>query len=419
MSTKTLSCPALVLCPQKSKEALVVSSDHRTFSAIAEVPWSELWSLIPPNRLLLRYDYLRAIEQANPDMDFRYVILYKNNKAAGFIYFQILPLEWDRLQAYSSNSSNKFVNWLGQHLARRILRKDASLLICGNAFISGDYGFHYENMTRIEALKRLMNVAENIRSNEKNITGILLKDLELEDDLILSPFAYNRFSADPNMVLQISPSWKNISDYTAAMSSKYRQRAKSAYKKSAKLEVRELDVEGLKTYQEETMLLFEQMIQEETFNLKNISPDYFIKLKAELGKELRVRAYFLEGKMLSFFTSLTHGRRMEAHYVGFDLASNRELKLYQRMLYDLVEIAIAQEARELSFGRTALEIKSCLGAQPEELSLFLKVSNPFVNKLVGPNIRKIAPEAWQQRNPFKEDYEPAISSKKHSLQRGS
>jgi hypothetical protein len=165
--------------------------------------------------------------------------------------------------------------------------------------------------------------------------------------------------------------------------------------------------------------LFDQMIQEDTFNLKEISPTYFIDLKAELGQEFPVRAYFEDGKMLAFYTVLSDRHRMEAHYVGFDVEKNRDLKLYQRMLYDLVEHAIDKGARELSFGRTAMEIKSCLGAKPEDYGIFLKISNPFINKLVGPNIRNIKPDPWQPRHPFKEGYDTVTSSKKHSLHLGS
>lgn len=392
---------------------------HRIVDSIDLVPWSELWALIPPERHLLRYDYLRALERTHSDIQFRYVILYENDRAVGFAYFQIIPLEWARMQAERSNGSHKFLNQIRQTLVKSLMGPQASVLILGNLFITGDYGFHFGDITREQALRQLLKTAKKILKTENHIIATVFKDFKIEDELILASKGYNRFAVDPNMLLKIPSPWSTMDDYMDAMSSKYRQRIKSAYKKSNHLEVRELSLEDLKTYQTEIRGLFDQMIQEDTFNLKEISPTYFIDLKAELGREFPVRAYFEDGKMLAFYTILSDRHRMEAHYVGFDVEKNKDLKLYQRMLYDLVAHAIDKGVRELSFGRTAMEIKSCLGAKPEDYGIFLRISNSFINKLAGPNIRNIKPDPWQPRHPFKENYDTVTSSKKHSLHLGS
>lgn len=408
-----------MLRAHREKADETTASHHKVFDSIDQVPWSELWSLIPPERHLLRYDYLRALEKTHGDMRFRYVILYENDRAVGFAYFQIITLEWDRLQIDRSNGSGKLLNQIRQTAFKSLLGPGASVLLLGNIFITGDFAFHTEGISREKALDRLMKAAQSIRKTEKHIIGTMFKDFHIEDELTLSKEGFNRFAVDPNMVLQIQSDWKHLDDYAADMTSKYRQRMKSAYKKSKHLEVRDLNLEDVKTYQVEMHALFEQMIQEGTFNFKEISPTYFIDLKAELGQEFPIRAYFEGDEMVGFYTSLSDRHRMEAHYVGFDIVKNRASKLYQRMLYDLVDDAITKGVREMSFGRTAMEIKSCIGAKAEDYGIFLNISNSFINRLVGPNIRNIKPETWQPRQPFKEDQEAVTSSKKHSLHLGS
>lgn len=397
-----------------------MTSHHTIFDSIDQVPWSELWALIPSDRHLLRYDYLRALETTHPDMGFRYVILYENDRAVGFAYFQIITLEWARIQADRSNGPRKWLNQIRQAAFRSLLGPGASVLLLGNIFITGDFAFHTAGISREKAFHHLMKAANSIRKKGTNIIGTMFKDLRPEDDTVLSSKGFNRFAVDPNMVLKIQSHWNHLDDYAADMTSKYRQRMKSAYKKSKHLEVRDLNLEEVKAYQTEMHALFEQMIQDETFNFKEISPTYFIDLKVELGQDFPVRAYFEGETMVAFYTVLTDRRRMEAHYVGFEVDRNRELKLYQRMLYDLVAYAIDRGVREMSFGRTAMEIKSCVGARAEDYGIFLKISNRFINRLVGPNVRNIKPDPWQPRQPFKEGYQTVVtSSKKHSLHLGS
>lgn len=419
MSTKTLCYPAQLLCSQREKADETTSSHHKIFDAVEQVPWAELWGFLPADRQLLRHDYLRALEVTHEDMQFRYVVLYEKNRAVGFAYFQIITLEWERIQAERSNGSQKFLNAIRQAAFKTILRPGASVLLQGNIFITGEYGYHTDGLSREKTLRYLLQAARDIRKSSKHIVGTLFKDFEIEDETILSAEGFNRFAVDPNMVLRFPSHWEGMDDYAAAMSSKYRQRMKSAYKKSKKLSVRELRLEEVRAYQVEMHALFDQMIQDDTFNFKQISPTYFIDLKAKLGNAFPVRAYFEGETMVAFYTCLSDRDRMEAHYVGFDLEKNRDFKLYQRMLYDLVAHALEAGARGISFGRTAMEIKSCTGAKAEEYGIFLRIRNPLINKIAGPNIRNIKPNPWQPRHPFKEDYETVTSSKKHSLHLGS
>jgi hypothetical protein len=72
------------------------------------------------------------------------------------------------------------------------------------------------------------------------------------------------------------------------------------------------------------------------------------------------------------------------------------------MLYDLVEEAILAKRESVDFGRTAMEIKSTVGAIPKEADVFLKFTNPLLNNLASFILKKNTKENWLQRHPFKE-----------------
>lgn len=72
------------------------------------------------------------------------------------------------------------------------------------------------------------------------------------------------------------------------------------------------------------------------------------------------------------------------------------------MLYDLVEEGIAQGVDHVDLSRTALEIKSSVGAVPTDLYLYLRLVNKRLDKYTPRLLDFLTPkEEWKPRNPFK------------------
>ena len=68
--------------------------------------------------------------------------------------------------------------------------------------------------------------------------------------------------------------------------------------------------------------------------------------------------------MVGFSTSFVNGDVLEANYVGLNYEFNHDKAIYQRLLYDFVEMAINLKSKELHLGRTSETIKSQIGAVP-------------------------------------------------------
>ena len=64
--------------------------------------------------------------------------------------------------------------------------------------------------------------------------------------------------------------------------------------------------------------------------------------------------------------------------------------------------ATQNQFKKIIFGRTALEIKSSIGAKPITMSGFLYHKNKWINKYIDKIFKNLEPElVWQQRHPFK------------------
>ena len=80
----------------------------------------------------------------------------------------------------------------------------------------------------------------------------------------------------------------------------------------------------------------------------------------------------------------------------------QEKQIYLNMLLDMVKFAIEEQFSRVIFGRTALEIKSTIGAEPVEIYGLIKHNNFLINLFMKKIFPSLSPQTeWIQRKPFK------------------
>jgi len=60
-------------------------------------------------------------------------------------------------------------------------------------------------------------------------------------------------------------------------------------------------------------------------------------MKKILADKFSFVAYFHGGQMIGFRTTFILKNEVEAHFIGLDYSINKELELYQNILYDYVK----------------------------------------------------------------------------------
>jgi hypothetical protein len=72
------------------------------------------------------------------------------------------------------------------------------------------------------------------------------------------------------------------------------------------------------------------------------------------------------------------------------------------MLYDMIAYSINKGFKKIIFARTALEIKSSVGARPEVLYGLMRHNNRIINLFIPKLFHFFEPKMeWTERNPFK------------------
>lgn len=394
-----------VVCHHNKEESKTIISD--SIDLVRNEDWEKTNY---QNNIYLSYNYLSALEQTvGQELDFRYLQFYsEQNEPIGMAVVQIVNLK-DRVENHED-----VLCVVKQSIRKKLVNTiDARVLVCGNLFSCGENGFSFhEDIDRSQSLSMLnaglkrIKESENIKENQ--ISYYLLKEFwpeSFEKSDYLKKHDFKDFMIDANMVLPIHSSWKSFDDYLASMTTKFRTKAKSALKRSIELTRRDLSSEFLKTNTALIDELYQNVINQAEFKIGNLTGESFYKLKENLKDQFVISGYFYQERLVGFSACVVlENGILDANYVGIDYAVNRDLALYQRMLYDMVECAIHNDYEEVRYGRTAEELKSSLGAQPKNMKLYIKHRNHISNQLLKPMISSISPSSFDSRYPFKADF---------------
>jgi predicted N-acyltransferase len=375
------------------------------FSAIDEIP-SQIWEVLGCKKnSYFHPNFLKSLEKNHPKIIFSYIVLVDNQKQpTAFASLKIID--------FYVNSIKKdfpFLRNIGRKLRVFPDKKPLKLLICGNTFVSGEHGiFIKEEENKKAIIKELAeSINHFVNSNKKlkkQIDAFLLKDYAKESLSItneLKKFNYHAFSVEPNMKLELQENWHTFDDYLDAIKTKFRVKAKKAFALSASLRIEEVTLNNIPQKLPKMTTLYEKVASNAGFNLVDFNLETYKDLKEKLSDNYILKTFWLDAEIVGFISGIINNSSLDAHFVGIDYQLNRTHAIYQRMLYTYIEIAIDKKLKTINFGRTASEIKSSIGAVPQDLTMYLRHKKTIKNRILKLFLQRVQPTPFQQKFPFK------------------
>jgi predicted N-acyltransferase len=210
-----------------------------------------------------------------------------------------------------------------------------------------------------------------------------------------------KMPVEPNMIFKLNSNWKSFEDYTDDLKSKYRVKVNKADKTSSGLTAKLFNEDDFKVYKEELQQLYENTISNADFNAQVLDLNTYIKLRALYKDNFIVKAYFYEDNLVGFLSALDNNNHLDAHFIGLDYELNKTYAIYPRILNDYVRLGIERQVSQINFGRTASEIKSTIGATPENLVCYTRHRHNVINKILKSFIGQVKIKDFKQHEPFK------------------
>ena len=163
-----------------------------------------------------------------------------------------------------------------------------------------------------------------------------------------------------------------------------------------------MSLEDIISQEKKIYELYYYVAKNAPFNTFFLAKNHFSSFKKQCGKRFILIGYFLNNELIGFHTLLLNGTTLETYFLGYDEQVQKEKMLYLNMLYNMTKYGIENQFKKIIFGRTALEIKSSIGAEPIVMSGFIYHNNKLINKYFDKIFPRLEPKiTWQQRHPFK------------------
>ncbi len=373
------------------------SKVYKTVTAIPNTYWENLDC--SDNRYYSPA-FLNAFESANTAIEFNYIFILKANKAVAFAYIQVVSIG---VKTITKNI--KMMPKIRRIINTSFCSSNIRVLFCGNVFLSGEYGtFLKEGEPKTETFIAIAKAVKKVAKNTKKLNALFVKDFKTESLQItnqLKDFDYAAMQVEPNMIITLQPEWHTFEDYKSTLKSKYRVKANRADAKSEALTTKLFSEVEILKYKNELQALYQNTIENADFNAQILNLETYVHLKKNFKKHFFVKGYFLNNTLVGFLSAMKNGDNLDAHFIGIDYDKNKQYAVYPRILNDYLRLGITTQAKTINLGRTAAEIKSTLGAQPEALTCYCKHKRYVPNQILKPFIKNVSIKSFKQHNVFK------------------
>ncbi|WP_338732294.1 GNAT family N-acetyltransferase [Mangrovimonas cancribranchiae] len=381
--------------------------NYKIYTTYKQLPNS--WDTLVSHDIFLHSNYLKAIETASPNnISLYYVGVFKHDNLVAVAVLQ-------RVQLYVKdmfrNNNDSCFRERFKSLVSLILK--GNILVLGNLTHTGQHGYFISNAISVsEFSETIFKVFKNLRQqikdhSQKRIRLFLLKDffntdvLHQERDNFSKKGFYN-VKVQPNMLFQVSESWRSFDDYLKALNKKYRRRYKRARKKYNGIVCKELDLQTIKEQSKRLYELYKTVSDNAKFNTFILPENHFLIYKQKLQDNFKVFGYYLNEELVGFYTLiLNNNNDLETYFLGYDERYQYNMQLYLNMLYDMIAFGVNNNFKTIVYARTAMTIKSSVGAKAYPMTMYMKHTNGILNRLFKHIFKLMNPKkGWQERHPF-------------------
>lgn len=382
---------------------VITDFTYKIYTTAGELPKN--WDDIAVANIFLSKAYIKVLEKSAPaNMVCHYIGLFRQDELCGIALSQFLDL--NKVESFGERDSclkTSARNFIFRNFSAHVLFIGNNMLTGQNAFVLN------EKMKPSQAITLLLQATEalkeHFRKQKTKIHLTVFKDFSEYDTLsfAIPEFAsFYRFTTQPNMLFNIPENWNYETDYVEALTKKYRDQYKRARKKATDIVKQKFSLEEIQKHSDTIHCLYQNVARNAPFNTFFLAENHFFKLKKLLGDRFLFYGYFLDNKLIGFNTLIQNGSTIDTYFLGYDDEYQRDKMLYLNMLYDMIGYSVNKGFTKIVFARTALEIKSSVGAKPEEMFGYIQHENSFINRYISKLFRSLEPEIlWQERNPFK------------------
>lgn len=386
--------------------ALETFLPYEVFQEIADIPENVKADLAFEEISFFSISYWQAFEKTySENIKCKYLVLFQNQRALAWLPIQLIHFEGS--QYFKSYDKNKFYQFYFHWFQRIISPFRTQVLVAGNVFSGTSFFKTSSNLSDDKLYRSITNALEDLQKKYK-ASALILKDIKPEneiDDFFKNQENFFSVQVQPEMKISLLEEWNTFDDYISALSAKYRTRLHKALKRGKDLKFQVFTPQLIQQYQENIQQLMDGAIRNNGFVLARPKASFFYEMALQFPAHFQLHGIFFAEQLVGFYTSfLSEKNILFINFAGTNNHYNHSHDLYLNLLFDTIQNGINNHALQIDLGRTAIEIKSAVGAIPYNNNAYVKLNLPLGNFWLKKSIAYFAKNPdWQLRTPFKKN----------------
>jgi predicted N-acyltransferase len=369
----------------------------KTYRSIAEVNEGEWDAIVGKDRILCTHKYIEALEKSGVNEGrCYYPVVYDGDEIIAHASVYFISTELDLC---AQGAIKKIINLVRRKWKNFFILRS---LECGPPISVGNAISFKDGVNRAETFRLVCHEIESLAKG-LGINFILFRDFyneEMEFYDLLKERGYMKIHNLPKAEIKIR--WKTFDEYLNSMRSNYRYKIVKRIDKCAKANISIRVVKNFSDNTPELKRLYDNVYNHaKEIKRERLTESFFQNINKYLGEKAVIISAMKDDRLIGYMLLLFSGKTLISKFPGLDYDCNQECCIYFNLFYKTIELAIETGMDDVDMGITTLDPKKDMGSSIVTLNMYMRHSNPLLNKIIPRLFGMITPQDTEPRNVFK------------------
>ena len=222
---------------------------------------------------------------------------------------------------------------------------------------------------------------------------IVFKDFPSTYRETLADLARTDFTRVPSMPMtQLLLNYRNFDHYVATLGASTRKDLRRKFRRIATAAPISVEVvTDLTPYVDEVYPFYLQVHERSPMKFERLTKEYLSELGRRMPDRVRFFVWRQDGKAIAFSVALVHDGTIYDDYLGLDYRVALDLHLYFYTLRDILSWSLEQSLKRYRSSPLNYQPKLHLGCHLYPLDLYVRHTNPVLNKIFRPFLKLLEP----------------------------
>jgi predicted N-acyltransferase len=222
---------------------------------------------------------------------------------------------------------------------------------------------------------------------------IVFKDFPATYRKVFTDLARTDFTRVPSMPMtELSLEYTDFDHYVTTLGASTRKDLRRKFRTISEADPINVEVvTDVSPYVDEIYPLYLQVHERSPMKFERLTKEYLSALGRRMPERVRFFIWRQGGKAIAFSVALVNDGTIYDDYLGLDYAVALDLHLYFSTFRDILSWSLAQGLKRYRSSPLNYQPKLHLGCSLYPLDLYVRHTNPFVNKIFRPILKLLEP----------------------------